>query len=153
MWILVLILIISIIAVIIATRSNEDDIDKPKILIITDYVGGVDLLFDRTKCLITLFDDRMEFNFNFKKDMNFYIPINNIIDVKGKTEEQISKDVTLSRLLLTGILAFGLKKTKIKNRKFLVITHNLNNVKENIIFEYNYLEVFIKKYREITKQE
>ena len=38
------------------------------------------------------------------------IPINNLIRYELKTESEIQKDVTLTRLLALGIFAFGAKK-------------------------------------------
>lgn len=44
-----------------------------------------------------------------------------ITDVTIKTDEQISKDVTLTRLLLVGVLAFGAKKKTKTHTNYLVI--------------------------------
>lgn len=65
----------------------------------------------------------------------FYIPITDVIKVEGKTEEQISKDVTLTRLIALGIFAFGLKKKRIDKYTYLIITYSDCEIENTIIFE------------------
>lgn len=49
------------------------------------------------------------------------IPIADISSVEMKTEEQISKDVTLTRMLLVGVWAFALRKKRVDHNEYIVI--------------------------------
>ncbi len=51
------------------------------------------------------------------------IPKEDLLSVQEKTEEQISKDVTLTRLLAFGIFAFGLKKKRKSTEKYLILSY------------------------------
>jgi hypothetical protein len=53
---------------------------------------------------------------------DIFIPYDKLEPLNLKTEEQIEKDVTLTRLLLVGVLAFGLKKKKVTRSQFLIIS-------------------------------
>ncbi|KGK88056.1 SHOCT domain-containing protein [Clostridium sp. HMP27] len=64
-----------------------------------------------------------------------YIPIEAITSAEYIDGTQISKDVTLTRLLLFNIFAFGLKKKKVDQHHFIVITYMENGMMNKIIFE------------------
>lgn len=65
---------------------------------------------------------------------NIKIPIESIRDVSLKSEEQISKDVTLTRLFLLGIFAFGAKKKTKQVTNYLVIEYESGGVTCSGIF-------------------
>lgn len=65
---------------------------------------------------------------------NIKIPIESIKDVSLKSEEQISKDVTLTRLFLLGIFAFGAKKKTKQVTNYLVIEYESGGVSCSGIF-------------------
>lgn len=65
---------------------------------------------------------------------NLHIPVQNIVRAEFKTEEQISKDVTLTRLLAFGIFAFGMKKKKVEKTSYLVVTYKENSLENTIVF-------------------
>lgn len=65
-----------------------------------------------------------------------HMPIESIVRAEHVDDTQISKDVTLTRLLLVGIFAFGLKKTKKDEHHFAVITYIENGIENKIIFEH-----------------
>ncbi len=46
-----------------------------------------------------------------------------LMGIQEKTEEQISKDVTLTRLLAFGIFAFGMKKKRKSTTKYLILSY------------------------------
>jgi len=46
-----------------------------------------------------------------------------LLSVQEKTEDQITKDVTLTRLLTFGIFAFGMKKKRRNTEKYLILTY------------------------------
>ena len=63
------------------------------------------------------------------------IPINQITRYEIKTESEIQKDVTLTRLLALGIFAFGLKKKTEINNTYLILSYVQNNVPIDCIFK------------------
>ncbi len=75
------------------------------------------------------------------------IPYGNIYDVQLQTEEQVSKDVTLTRLLLIGVLAFGAKKKTKTVNYCLVIDYEKDGIRTKGVFSG---ESCNKIYSEIT---
>lgn len=65
----------------------------------------------------------------------YKIPINQITRYEIKTESEIQKDVTLTRLLALGIFAFGLKKKTEINNTYLILSYMQNNVPIDCIFK------------------
>ncbi|ORX22475.1 hypothetical protein BVF91_11585 [Thermoanaerobacterium sp. PSU-2] len=59
---------------------------------------------------------------NYENDE--FITYDRLQPTSFKTEEQISKDVTLTRLLLVGIFAFGLKKKRVTHEQYLIINYD-----------------------------
>lgn len=62
------------------------------------------------------------------------IPYTDIYDVQLQTEEQVSKDVTLTRLLLIGVLAFGAKKKTKTVNYCLVIDYEKDGIRTKGVF-------------------
>ena len=62
------------------------------------------------------------------------IPHESISDASFKTDEQISKDVTLTRLLLVGVFAFGAKKKTKMVSNNLAISYDHNGIGTTAIF-------------------
>lgn len=52
---------------------------------------------------------------------SIYIPLETIVSIEAKTDEEVSRDVTLGRLLMVGVFAFGMKKKKVTKSHFLII--------------------------------
>lgn len=66
----------------------------------------------------------------------FYIPHSALLAAEIKTDEQISKDVTLTRLLTLGVLAFGLKKKRVEKHNYLVVKFkDAAGLEQTVIFE------------------
>lgn len=64
------------------------------------------------------------------------IPFTHLDRVITKTEEEIRHDVTLGRLLLVGIFAFGLKKKHVSRKRFTVISGNdINGRPVHVVLE------------------
>lgn len=84
------------------------------------------------------------------------IPYENIIDVQLQTEEQVSKDVTLTRLLLIGVFAFGAKKTTKTTNYCLVIEYSKDGIQTKGVFSGEkcnkmYSEIITQKQRASSK--
>lgn len=73
--------------------------------------------------LIKFFKDFFEYN------------LTDITRLEIKNEEQITKDVTLGRLLLLGPLAFGLKKTTKHETQYLILSYIENGITIDCIFK------------------
>jgi hypothetical protein len=67
----------------------------------------------------------------FKKTV---IPYSVMTDVSMKTDEQISKDVTITRLLALGVFAFGAKKKRKIVSNNLIIIYNYEGLQTAAIF-------------------
>lgn len=65
-----------------------------------------------------------------------HIPIENIVNAEHVDDTQISKDVTLTRLLLVGVFAFGLKKKRKDEHHYIVISHSDLGMDCKLIFEH-----------------
>jgi len=101
---------------------------------ICEYLGGHPDIAQRT--IGNIYANKKGIFFDAALSTGYiYIPVQNIIKSEFKNEEQISKDVTLTRLLAFGIFAFGLKKKRKEVHNYLVVTYNENGIENTIIFE------------------
>lgn len=76
----------------------------------------------------------------FKENINTgeEIPLSEIIRYEVKTETEIQKDVTLTRLLTLGIFAFGIKKTTKIEEQFFILSYMQNKIEITCIFKQSY---------------
>lgn len=100
-------------------KDAVKNIEIPIALEKVKYVGG---------CIE--YDKEFEGNLYVYKDKlilekgitsKYEIKLDNVQSVEFKTHEQISKDVTLTRLLLVGVFAFGLKKKSVEKTSYAII--------------------------------
>ena len=63
------------------------------------------------------------------------VPIPQLTKYEVKTETEIRRDVTLTRLVTLGIFAFGVKKKTETNTQYLILTYNDNGVEITCIFK------------------
>ncbi|MBB6218168.1 hypothetical protein HNQ80_004308 [Anaerosolibacter carboniphilus] len=99
------------------------------------YLGGhpnlsknnIDGIFTINKNGI-FFDQTLTNNF-------FHIESNQIISGEFKTEEQISKDVTFTRLLALGVFAFAFKKKTKEVTNYLVVKFYDEGIENTVVFE------------------
>jgi len=90
---------------------------------IVEYMGGIPGLSNTgpSAAIIT----NQVLNIGLKGEATTIL-LGNIKYAVLKTEEQIQNDVTLGRLLLVGILAFGLKKKTVNKQIYLLVAFELN---------------------------
>ncbi|HHW00189.1 MAG TPA: SHOCT domain-containing protein [Clostridiaceae bacterium] len=101
---------------------------------ICEYLGGHPDIAQRT--IGNIYVNKKGIFFDVPLSTGYiHIPIQNIIKSEFKNEEQISKDVTLTRLLAFGIFAFGLKKKRKEVLTYLVVAYNEDGIENTIIFE------------------
>jgi len=87
-----------------------------------DYIGGYSLMEDTKKGVeFTVLENNLVFNYIDGRE----IPLNKIVSVELKTEQEIKHSVTLTRLLAVGLLALAIPKKKAHTLHYLVI--NLGN--------------------------
>lgn len=65
---------------------------------------------------------------------NFILP-ENIIYCEVKTEEEVSRDVTLTRLITLGVFALAAKKEKRTTISYLVLSYKLDSIKIDCLFK------------------
>jgi len=97
-----------------------------------NYCGGIPEMTKPDSVEIVVTPKHIEIVQAFKK--NIKIPVESIKDVSLKTEEQISKDVTLTRLFLLGVFAFGAKKKTKQVTNYLVIDYESGGISCSGIF-------------------
>jgi hypothetical protein len=88
------------------------------------YAGGSIPLEPYEQIKLTCYEKGLSLHpvrsmFSHKNDV--YLPFDRVRSVEFRTEEQVSKDVTLTRLLFAGLLAFGLKKKRVNRAQYLVV--------------------------------
>lgn len=100
-----------------------------------EYVGGIDGIYDLTKVNISINNNgklNIVFYYNFY-DYGRVVDFNDIIDMSIQTEEQVRNDVTLSRVILFGVFALGMKKEKRYMQKYLIINYLEDGCEKQII--------------------
>ena len=103
-----------------------------------DYLGGYNEITDKLITYIKIINKEFLLFTFYNKDVEIKIPLKDIIDVSTKMEDEVSKDVTLTRLLVFNIFAFGLKKERHNLQKFLIIKYlNEKQEEKTLIFGRN----------------
>lgn len=112
-------------------NNKIESMDLPQFNETVEYLGGHKDITKSGKLNIVGYKDRLELQKGFKKVI---IRLDDITNAELKTEEQISKDVTLTRLLLVGIFAFGLKKKTTTVSNYVVISF-MDGLECKIVFK------------------
>ena len=112
------------------------------------YVGGFKGLLENETGTIKLLDSSLKITLPSKTKILQYT---DIIDFDGKLESEIKKDVTLSRLLILGVLAFGTKKKTTVIKRFIIITYNDNDKECKVILQCQNAQKIIRKYYELME--
>ncbi len=98
-----------------------------------EYGGGYANITMNGKLNLTIKKDKLIFSQLWKTYHT--LDIKNITDVHYKSEQEISKDVTLTRLLAFGIFAFGMKKKKVNNSYYIIISTLEDGFPNDIVLE------------------
>ena len=102
------------------TRERNKQVNGKQIawLLNVDYIGGVD--FPQTKGgSLVFYEKRIRYE---KIKYLFSIELGEITDISIEGRQEISRRVTLTRFLTTGIFAFALTKKSKDKEAFIVIT-------------------------------
>lgn len=127
-----------------------------------EHLGGYPYLKQNDIIKIQIHNDNLEIVTRYNNDrvIGKPIPISNVKDIQFKSEEEIQKDVTLTRLLTLGVFAFALPKQTTKNNQYLYLEYEQDNVNIKCLFKAtantkagNLLSVFNKKKLESIQQQ
>lgn len=88
-----------------------------------NYLGGFNEITDKIIISIEIVNKEFLLFISHNRQIEIKIPLKDIIDVSTKMEDEVSRDVTLTRLLIFNVFAFGLKKEKHHLQKFLIIRY------------------------------
>jgi hypothetical protein len=102
-----------------------------------DYIGGFqEISGGDVKVNIKISNENLYIYFINKDNNEKIISMSKIIDAECSTSEQVSKDLTLGRIVVFGILAWGLKKKTKEITKCAIITYkDENNKLRSLVFE------------------
>lgn len=98
-----------------------------------EYLGGHYDIDNKMDGFITVNKDYIHFTGTLN-NISVLIPIKNVKKTEFKTDEQISKDVTLTRLALFGFLAFGMKKKRKQVENYLLLTCEIEGLETMLVF-------------------
>lgn len=129
---------------------------KPKASLIGNYKGGyANIPFKINDCNIETFEDYLAIRRPFAKEAVHKISLGDIKNITIKTEQEIQKDVTLTRLAVFGLFAFGMKKKKVNTSRYLIIETSEDGFDDILVIEVEgntFSSFFVKQTREeITK--
>lgn len=105
--------------------------------------------------VLDIFKDRLEICEDWQYQLNSClreVKLENIKDIQYKTEEEIRRDVTLTRLAVLGIFAFGLKKKSIETRYYLIVTTVDDGYDNDLVLQVSSKSNdFVRQFRENKK--
>lgn len=148
--IIIFLIVFTVILVGIFYKPDEKDVEKAKQLLnslgILDFyeivhIYGHPYINTNTNVYLVINNDNNLYLYKTWNDVMSKtnemskIPINQITRYELKTESEIQKDVTLARLLVLGVLAFGLKKKTEINNTYFILSYVQNNVPIDCIFK------------------
>lgn len=99
------------------------------------YLGGHPNLLNSFEGIIIVKKNGIFIEESFSPVNYLHIPIEKIISAEFKTDKEISKDVTLTRLLTIGVFALAFKKKRVEETNYLILTYDEEGIENKIIFE------------------
>lgn len=99
-----------------------------------DYLGGYSELIGPVDGALYVDHNGLHFEYGVRNH-SILFSLDNIIDVRFKTKEKVTRDVTFFRLLFLGIFAFAFKKERIKPVSHLFLTYNEGDFTTEIVFK------------------
>ncbi|SHG89556.1 hypothetical protein [Tepidibacter thalassicus] len=108
-----------------------------------NYCGGIPEIPKAGVVEIVAFPDSIKIIRGFSKSI--VIPYDNIKNISMKTDEQISKDVTLTRVLALGIFALAAKKKTKVVTNYLLIDYDANGIECTAVFTGDKLPKVVSK--------
>lgn len=125
----------------LSDEEKEIRLDNQQYLIVGQYIGGISNI--AIPCNVTILAKRKSEELNVIMDLdfgdgklNYDIPYSDISSIQIKTETEISKDVTITRLVFMGVFAFGAKKKRVKEENFCIIKYTSSqNIEETMLIK------------------
>lgn len=146
--ILFLFIIVGVINKVSLTNDNSNKSKDKKTLVALNciYIGGCPKVLDsHIKSVAIEKDDNNLILYKYPKDI-LSIPLDNIMDVTVQSKEEISKRVTISRLIVLGVFAFGVPKKEKNVTKYIVISYlNGKGEEEDIVIEHKSAPIIAEK--------
>jgi len=102
------------------------------------HLGGYPYFKANEKIFIEIRKDNNLYFYKNRNEIINKISINQITRYEIKSESEIQKDVTLTRLFALGILAFGLKKKTEINNSYILLSYEQNDVQIDCLFKNYY---------------
>jgi hypothetical protein len=130
-YFLLVVVVILVIIIVWGNSINQKELAKPYTIVLKHINGHPKISANE---IISLKIDNNDVIFLKDKIEIDRISINNLIKYEVKTEDQIQKDVTLTRLLTLGIFAFALPKKRTVENKYLILSYVVNGVEINSLF-------------------
>lgn len=100
-----------------------------------EYCGGLSALKERCNVDAKIANGNLEISSGILHST--FIPITHIIDCSFKTDEQISKDITLTRMFVFGMYSLALKKKRTTITNYLIITYEDCGIESAVILTGN----------------
>lgn len=100
------------------------------------HLGGHPYLLTNDKIFLQIQDDKTVYFNKENTNTGSKIPILQLKRYEIKTESEINKDITLTRLLTLGIFAFGVKKKTEINNQYLIFFYIQNGVEVHCLFQH-----------------
>lgn len=97
-----------------------------------NYCGGIPEMPKKESVALAVVKENLNVVHGWGKTLS--IPIESIKSATIKTSEQVSKDVTLTRVLLLGVFALGAKKKTKTETDYLIVEYMNGNVPCKAIF-------------------
>jgi hypothetical protein len=118
-------------------QQTEQRKQKQNILIEYDliHLNGHPYLQINDTVLFQIRNNNTIYFYKENNNANDEIPISHLKRYEIKTETEISKDVTLTRLFALGIFAFGVKKRTKTEEQYLILSYTQNGVEVNCLFK------------------
>lgn len=121
-------------------KRNIEETDKKENVLVRDvsaiYVGGFPDVEGGSKAHIVVKKETINILFGgVMIQGQKSIPMSSVINAETKSETQITKDVSLGKLIVFGVLAFAMKDSKTTVKNYLVISCNDSGKRRDYIFE------------------
>lgn len=101
-------------------EKRKEILSKAPVYVIAEYMGGYEVA-RKAKGSLSIYLDKVEFKVVLNSNASFTIPNSDISNIAVEGRDEVSRRVTVTRLLATGIFAFALKKKGKDQEAFITL--------------------------------